>query len=196
MSQRWHSRRAVRLGTLLFPPAGLVLLWRSFEFSVRRKIFGTFGVILFSIPWSAAVLFLMVKFCGLQVEFTGGMVPGLTFQKTLPNYAALEASRARQKSVASPTHQDSISSSYWNGFRGPIGDGVYHERALRTNWPARGLDPVWRQPSGGGYASFAIARGKAFTIEQRRQYEAVVAYDVATGNELWTNSWLAEFQES
>jgi outer membrane protein assembly factor BamB len=48
---------------------------------------------------------------------------------------------------------------------------------------------------GGGYASFAIARGRAFTIEQRGEQEVVAAYDVASGRELWTNSWRAAFRE-
>jgi outer membrane protein assembly factor BamB len=37
--------------------------------------------------------------------------------------------------------------------------------------------------------------GRAFTIEQRREDEVVVAYDVATGRELWTNGWPAKFSE-
>src|SRR5689334_19085007 len=196
MAQRWQSRRAVRFGTLLFPPAGLGLLWRSSAFSFARKIFGTAGILLFCIPWSVAVIFLMVQFCGLQVEFTGGMVPQLTFHKTLPNYAALEASRAQQKQLRPNAGQVTNSSTYWNGFRGPLRDGIYQEQSIRTNWPTSGLTPLWSQPIGGGYASFAISLGKAFTIEQRRQYEVIVAYNVVTGREIWTNSWLAEFQET
>jgi outer membrane protein assembly factor BamB len=54
---------------------------------------------------------------------------------------------------------------------------------------------MWKQPSGGGYASFAIAGGRAFTIEQRDDSEVVAAYDVATGRELWTNAWPGRFSE-
>ena len=63
MSQRWNSRGTVRVGTLLFPPAGLVLLWRSSEFSPGRKIFGTIGIALFSLIWSAVVVVFMMRFC-------------------------------------------------------------------------------------------------------------------------------------
>ncbi len=84
----------------------------------------------------------------------------------------------------------------WGEFRGANRDGVYAEGPILTSWPADGLKPLWRQPAGGGYASFAIARGKAFTIEQRRGKEVVVAYDVATGRELWTHGWDAHFQEA
>jgi outer membrane protein assembly factor BamB len=58
------------------------------------------------------------------------------------------------------------------------------------------LKPIWKQPVGGGYASFVIAGGRAFTIEQRGPQEIVAAYDVATGRELWTSAWTATFHES
>ena len=57
---------------------------------------------------------------------------------------------------------------YWTDFRGPARDGRYTQGRIRTDWPASGLTPLWRQPIGGGYASFTVAEGRAFTIEQRR----------------------------
>src|SRR5689334_23304358 len=142
MSKQWTSRGAVRCGTLLFPPAGLVLLWRSSEFSVGRKISGTIGIALFLLIWSGLVVLLLIQFCGLQVEFRGGMIPRLTFAKTVPDYAALEASRARQRansgSVIS-TNSAATHSAYWNGFRGPRRDGIYDEQPIRSTWPSEGL---------------------------------------------------------
>ena len=73
---------------------------------------------------------------------------------------------------------------------------IYRERPILTNWPADGLTPMWKQPVGGGYASFVIAGGRAFTIEQRGPQEVAAAYDVATGRELWTSAWTATFHES
>jgi outer membrane protein assembly factor BamB len=81
-------------------------------------------------------------------------------------------------------------------FRGPNRDGHYQEMPILTNWPATGLRELWRQPCGGGYASFAIAEGLAFTIEQRREMEVVVAYEIETGREVWTHGWSAHFSES
>ena len=85
--------------------------------------------------------------------------------------------------------------AYWTDFRGPRRDGLYTETAIRTEWPADGLEPLWRQPVGGGHASFVVADGRAFTIEQRRDREVVAAYDAATGIELWTHAWSAHFRE-
>lgn len=83
----------------------------------------------------------------------------------------------------------------WGEFRGVHRDGIYREGPILTEWPAEGLKPLWRQPIGGGYASFSMAQGRAFTIEQRRDKEVVAAYDVQTGRELWTHSWVARFSE-
>jgi outer membrane protein assembly factor BamB len=58
------------------------------------------------------------------------------------------------------------------------------------------LTPAWKQPVGGGYASFVAGRARAFTIEQRGAYEVVAAYDVMTGRELWAQQWPALFRET
>lgn len=89
-----------------------------------------------------------------------------------------------------------VSRNYWTNYRGPERDGRYDERAIKTNWPAAGLTPMWKQPVGGGYASFVVADGVAYTIEQRRRQEVVAAYNVENGKELWTHGWNAEFIES
>jgi outer membrane protein assembly factor BamB len=85
---------------------------------------------------------------------------------------------------------------YWPDFRGPNRDGRYVEMPIRTDWPRDGLPQLWKQPIGLGYASFVVADGRAFTIEQRRDQEVVAAYDVETGRELWTNGWEGEFVEA
>jgi outer membrane protein assembly factor BamB len=85
--------------------------------------------------------------------------------------------------------------NYWTDFRGPARDGRYDERPVKTNW-GQGLSPVWRQPVGGGYSSFTVADGMAFTIEQRRGQEVVTAYNVETGRELWAHGWDARYSDS
>lgn len=110
-------------------------------------------------------------------------------ETALPGSAAAAAppSKSEARVPASP--------AYWTDFRGPRRDGHYDERPVLTSWPAGGLPPLWKQPIGGGYASFVIAGGRAFTIEQRGSQEVAAAYEVATGRELWTNAWDARFSE-
>ena len=99
-------------------------------------------------------------------------------------------------SLDRPAPAASGHAGYWTDFRGPHRDGIYREAAIRTDWPGSGLEPLWKQPVGGGYASFVVADGRAFTIEQRRDQEVVAAYDVDTGAELWTHAWSAHFRET
>ncbi len=88
------------------------------------------------------------------------------------------------------------SRNYWTNFRGPRRDGKYDEAGVTTSWPASGLPVLWKQPVGVGHASFVVADGKAYTIEQRRSQEVVAAYDINNGRELWTQKWNAEYTDS
>jgi outer membrane protein assembly factor BamB len=161
----------------------------------------------------AAVLFLL----GGRLYLDGGGTPRLTFNQ--PSAAeqalAVEQHRAQQRtsdigssgapatgaSAPSANTPSAIGSSVvpwendWSDFRGPARDGRYLKPIL-TAWPADGLRPLWKQPSGLGYASFVTADGRAFTIEQRGAREVAAAYDVMTGRELWTSVWSAQFRES
>lgn len=187
---------AIRICTLLFPPLGLLLLWGSKEIQARRKIFGTLGILLYSIVYAAGVVWLLMRYTALEVEWRGGFPPVLTWHKTHPNYEAVEASRRTQAAEARPP-ATAPPMAEWPGFRGPHRDGRYDGHGpISTNWPADGLKPLWKEPIGGGYASFAIAGNCAFTIEQRRDQEAVTCYAIDTGRELWATAYPADFDES
>jgi outer membrane protein assembly factor BamB len=112
-----------------------------------------------------------------------------------PAPAAVPAAATAASPVPKAEESADPRDAYWTDFRGPLRDGHYRERPIRTDWPPDGLKPMWKQPVGGGYASFVIARGRAFTIEQRGEEEVVAAYDVRSGREVWTNRWQAAFRE-
>jgi outer membrane protein assembly factor BamB len=103
----------------------------------------------------------------------------------LPAPAATPDPETPSSPVASSTH--------WTSFRGPDRDGHYRQQPVRTDWEAA-LTPLWKQPVGSGYASFVVAEGRAFTIEQRGSRELAAAYDLMTGRELWTSAWNARFK--
>jgi len=157
---------------------------------------------------------------GMRVDFGGSGFPQLTFTKSADKQAAdIEKHRAAQRAqqsqpaAATATQPDPSSaaaaasaaspiapkaapfaaSTHWTSFRGPDRDGHYQQQPVRTDWGAT-LKPMWKQPVGGGYASFVVAEGRAFTIEQRGAREMAAAYDLETGRELWTNTWDARFQ--
>lgn len=152
---------------------------------------------------------------GVRFELDGtGSRPLLKYGTRSSHDEELERDRAAQK-TAPPAEPASIQTSapppaaaetktptapgvdaYWADFRGPGRLGVYDQTPILINWPSSGLKRLWRQPIGGGYASFVAANGTAFSIEQRRSKEVVAAYDILSGKERWTNSWDAEFRES
>jgi outer membrane protein assembly factor BamB len=121
----------------------------------------------------------------------------LTFHKTLPNYAAVESHRKGHRRAEGGKVGNNLvaTATDWPEFRGWKRDGHYPDGRIEVSWPTNGLRELWRQPVGGGYASFAIADGVAWTIEQRRDNEAVVAYDMGTGRELWAHVYAARFNE-
>src|SRR5688572_11958905 len=108
----------------------------------------------------------------------------------------VEASPGASPSPGAAAPTASTGRNYWTTFRGPKRDGNYEATPVLTSWPSGGLSPIWKQPIGLGFASFAIADGRAYTIEQRRGQEVVAAYDIGTGRELWKQAWNAEYNDS
>ena len=200
MNVRNQSLKSIRLFTLLFPPLGLLLLWASASLKIRRKILGTIGILLFSLLYAGVIIAMLMLFTGLEIEWRGGYPPSFTYHKTRPDYDALEKSRASQRKSGAVTILSSgvpvPAAPYWTDFRGPKRDGHYDEQPILSDWPAAGLKLLWRQPIGGGYASFTVAHGMAFTLEQRRDEEAITAYDLETGREIWAHLYPAHFDES
>ena len=216
-TQPWYrSLTALLLACLLLPPLGLILLWIRPSLGIFRKLLGTLLLALLSIAH-------LHYFFGLRMELDGtGMGPIFSFHSSDTHYETLEKHRSEQDEQGLQTAFQSIpnvaeaqpsaglensstravnttsvgaSAVDWPDFRGPKRDSRY-AGAIRTDWPEEGLPLLWRQPSGGGYASFVVTGGLIFTIEQRRQQEAAVAYDLETGREAWIQSWDANFQES
>ncbi|MBX9601698.1 MAG: PQQ-like beta-propeller repeat protein [Bryobacteraceae bacterium] len=165
----------------------------------------------------AGGLYTAIQLGFVRYEMTGGaLIPSFQVGSEDAHYERIERARAEQAKSAPPAPVETAAAAapvanaapvataaaasypapYWFDYRGPGRDGVYSETPILTQWPAGGLAQVWRTPVGGGHASMTVANGKVFTIEQRRNQEVVAAYDLATGRELWANSWNARFSES
>ncbi|HEV7403172.1 MAG TPA: PQQ-binding-like beta-propeller repeat protein [Chthoniobacteraceae bacterium] len=75
----------------------------------------------------------------------------------------------------------------WPQYRGLDGTGITAEKVTKP-WTAASK-PVWKTPIVGGFASFAVAGDKAFTLALREiegtNQESLVALNAATGKELW-----------
>ena len=206
-STPWYQSLTGLIATsLILPPIGLVLLWMRKNTPMIAKVLGSVGIVVL-----AGVYFQAFK-----------AWRGLNSHED--QFAALEQHRAQQQAQAAPATTAATqpaaaagqspvpgqpaapgasteaaaahaTRNYWTNFRGPNRDGRYDEMAVLTKWPANGLTPIWKQPIGIGYASFVVADGRAYTIEQRRRQEVVSAYDVNTGRELWIQGWNAEYND-
>ncbi len=158
-------------------------------------------MVMLSLLGLAGVLYLY----GLRIDWNGNMSQ-VRVKNLARDNARVEESRAAQRTepVAIPVAVEKspevapvklVKAAYWTDFRGPNRAGEYSESPINTEWPTAGLPRLWKQPIGGGYASFTVGEGRAYTIEQRRDKEAVTAYDVLTGRELWAFSYPASFDE-
>jgi len=64
---------------------------------------GTLGLLLYSALYTALIIWLLIEFTGLEIEWRGGYLPAFTYHKTIPNYAAVEkyhANRPRPRDTA------------------------------------------------------------------------------------------------
>lgn len=71
------------------------------------------------------------------------------------------------------------------GFLGGDRLGVVRSVKLDPDWNTNPPKELWRQSVGLGWSGFSVAGKLAITQEQRRGDEAVVAYDLETGTEVW-----------
>jgi outer membrane protein assembly factor BamB len=171
----------------------LVLVW-----------FYLFSALAWSTRWiGTAVVAFVVAGAVLavrRVEFSGDMTPTFDFRWNADLAFVLEAHRAHQEPGAANEQNEPkpIAASDHDvlEYRGPRRDGIVYGVKLARDWTKHPPKLVWRQPVGGGYAAFVVAGPLAITIEQRRDKEAIVAYDFDTGREQWNFNYPALFSES
>ena len=80
----------------------------------------------------------------------------------------------------------------WPRWRGPTGDGRWHETGLVEKFAGPQLEPTWRVPIGAGYSGPTVAAGRVFVMDRQtepKQIERVVCVDEATGKSLWTHEY-------
>ncbi|HEV8147747.1 MAG TPA: PQQ-binding-like beta-propeller repeat protein [Bryobacteraceae bacterium] len=218
-----RSRRfRIWMWILIFvlPPVGFILMLMRTDWSILRRVGATFLIAIIGV----AELFVAVAGLRLHqrlgLDPSGDFSQFFYVRESRAEHAArLERDREKQrvstppiviadeplavstavaprKTAALPTPAPAKPRySYWTDFRGPHRAGEYTQGEILTTWPATGLERLWKQPIGGGYASFTIGDGRAYTIEQRRDKEAITAYDPETGRELWAFSYPAQFEE-
>jgi outer membrane protein assembly factor BamB len=210
-SAPWYrSLISLIVATIVIPPLGLALLWIRRDWSTVTKVLGTVAILLLTTGY--VLLFQTLRRSSAneahyaeleqhraqQNNESSAQAANAPQAAAADNPNAAQPSESASTSTASTTEADTAHATrnYWTDFRGPNRDGRYDEMPVTTQWPADGLKPIWKQPIGVGYASFVVADGRAYTIEQRRRQEFVTAYDVETGREAWAQGWNAEYSDS
>ncbi len=84
----------------------------------------------------------------------------------------------------------------WPGFRGAGRDGKLAGVRISTNWNDQPPKQLWRHLIGPGWSSCCIIGDRLFTQEQRGGDEVVVCNDAGTGQELWSHTDRARFNEA
>jgi outer membrane protein assembly factor BamB len=84
----------------------------------------------------------------------------------------------------------------WPAFRGAQRDGRLTGVKIRTDWAARPPKKLWEHLVGPGWSSFCVVGDYAFTQEQRGEYEVVVCYQLANGEEAWVHQDKNRFEEA
>jgi outer membrane protein assembly factor BamB len=217
--QKSISAKIILLAAILLPPLGLILLWMKRDTDADKKLLGSVGIVILGVLY----VVLLAKAGGFSMfmsqpdpnaeshyseleqhrakqreELAAVGMANSNQAADAPGGAVVANTNPAAATDAAATNSPAVKTARnsWTNYRGVNRDGRYDEQKILTTWPADGLKPVWKQPVGGGYASFVIAENVAFTIEQRRNQEVVAAYDIQTGRELWTYGWDANFVES
>lgn len=83
----------------------------------------------------------------------------------------------------------------WPFWRGPDRNDISSESGLLKRWPQDGPKQLWvNNKAGLGYAGFAIANGRLFTMGLERSDEFALCLDADTGKEIWRAKLGSRFQ--
>lgn len=134
-----------------------------------------------------------------RLEWDGDMVPRRIVHRSTPTAeevarqyfekkaAVAESEKPPAEPVTHAIQKLVASDGDWTGFRGPRRDGVVMGGSLRLNWDSAPPKVIWQHPVGRAWSAFCVVGRYAITQEQRGEIECVVAYDAATGNEIWVH---------
>lgn len=88
-----------------------------------------------------------------------------------------------------------VAAADWPQFRGPNRDGISPEPAVLKSWPASGPKVLWKAPLGEGYSQVVSAKGRLYTLAQQGEDQVAVAFDGATGKQLWRSRIDREYND-
>jgi outer membrane protein assembly factor BamB len=211
---RWAWGKRARFPLLVLAVAAMALLWLwllSGQIRQMQMIFTyvtvVSGALALMIWWAAAGtgsrrarLAPLLIAAGAALLFVGAFrVKGITgdwlpvVEPRFDRRPSGPTPRAAPQPETSVNASAIASSGSFPRFLGPDGDSVIRGVRLARDWTATPPRLLWQRSIGAGWSGFAIAGGRAFTMEQRGEKETVAAYDLATGDEIWSHGYAAYF---
>lgn len=86
-----------------------------------------------------------------------------------------------------------LSAQDWNQWRGAARNGTAVSFTPPPAWPERPKQ-VWKVEAGEGHASPVVSGGRIFLLSRVGDNEAVTAFDVASGKQIWRQTYAAPYQ--
>lgn len=120
--------------------------------------------------------------------------PALARRAGSPSYESPASTPSSVEADQPATRAGATAQHDYPCFRGRDGLARIEGVRLARDWSARPPRLIWRISIGQGWGGFAVAEGLAFTQEQRGESEAVVCYDLATGEQRWVHTDAACFR--
>ena len=77
----------------------------------------------------------------------------------------------------------------WPQWQGPMRNGTSRETNLNWSWPSAGPKVLWKTSLGKGFSSFAVAKGRVYTMGNCDNVDTVFCLDTETGKEFWKHSY-------
>jgi outer membrane protein assembly factor BamB len=188
-----HSSMRGLITTYLTLPLGMVGFGLGAYFNrdkqAKQRVS---GLLLWSVLAMSITLFLQAQ--GITGSYTFELASRWSSNAGLDSQAVIATAPSKAPSAGTAIDA-AVANAEWPGFRGADRLGHTKTPKLATDWKANPPKLLWKKPIGAGWSSFAVAGTYAFTQEQRGPNEVVVCYEVATGNEVWTQQREARFDE-
>jgi outer membrane protein assembly factor BamB len=188
---------AARLfGLMMMAPGFVFPAWVLWLLVSRRMAAGKRRLGLLAVLLLTSGVFTLIRLDGLSGEQEATIY--WRWSRTAEDLYAAEREREEEGFLSAQASRKALrpQPGDWTGFRGPNRDSVVHGVTIATDWNAAPPRRLWRRRIGPAWSSVVIVDDRLFTQEQRRQAEAVVCLDAATGQEVWAHLDRTRFQES